>query len=192
MNYNDIKSRIDRTFVAINAKIDNDIEKHTHYHFYEKNGEQRVTVTYGTEVEKELILPIMSIIHLLATLKDHIKNSLKEKGHDPLLVERTIDESIHLQILIDIDNQDKHGTNLRRSRSNKSPVITDVHQGFYMGSKVYDIEGNIINENGLPTIAIKALIKDGDGSILFYLDEMIEICYSKWIEIIKKYQLATI
>jgi len=192
MNYDDIKSRIDRTYVAINAKVDNDIDKHAHYHFYEKNGEQRVTVTFGTEEEKGLMLPIMSVIHLLATLKDHLKNSLKEKGHDPLLVERTIDESIHLQILIDIDNQDKHGTNLRKSRSNKSPIITDIHQGFYLGSKVYDIEGKVINKNGPPTIAIKALIKDSNGSILFYLDEMIEICYSKWIEIIKKYQLATI
>ncbi len=192
MNYDDIKSRLDRTFVAINAKVNNDIEKHAQYYFYEKNGEQRVTVTFGTEEEKELILPIMSVIHLLATLKDHLKNSLKEKGHDPLVVERAIDESIHLQILIDIDNQDKHGTNLRRSRSNKSPVITDVHQGFYLGSKVYDIEGKVINENGPPAVAIKAVIKDSNGAILFYLDEMIEICYSKWIEIIKKYQLATI
>lgn len=190
MDYNDIKSRIERTFIALNARLDDDIEKHTHYHFYTRGKEQRVTITYGTEDEKEVMVPIMNIIHNLATLKDHLKNSLKTKGLDPQIVETAIDDSLHLQVLIDIDNQDKHGTSLRNSRSKKSPVIKNAKRGLFMGSKVRDIEGNIIKEDGPSIMAIKALIKDDKDELLFNLDDLIEVCYSKWISIIKNYKLA--
>lgn len=190
MDYNDIKSRIQRTFASLNARFDDDIWKHAHYHFYQRGNEQRVSITFGTEDETEVIGPIMSILYNLASFKDNLKNSLKDKGFDSKVVEREIDNSFHLQVLIDIVNQDKHGAPLNRYRSKRKPIIKDASQSLRMGSKIRDIEGKVTSEEGSSKMLIDAMIRDENNNILFYLDELVEVCYSKWILIIKQYNLA--
>lgn len=187
MDYNDIKFRIQRTSESLKGRFDENIDAHTHYEFYERNGEQRVSITFGSNDEKKLINPIMIILHNLANLKDNLKNCLKSNGHDPQLVEDEINNSIHLQVLIDIVNQEKHGSPLKKSRSQRKPVISEPSQSFRMGSTIRDEDGNVISNDGPPTMLIDAYIRDENNKLLFRLDELVETSYSKWIQIAKIY-----
>ncbi|MFM7022855.1 MAG: hypothetical protein ACKOXB_07740 [Flavobacteriales bacterium] len=187
MDYNDIKSRIERTLESLNGRFDTNIEAHTHYEFYQKGIEQRVSITFGTEDESKIINPVMIILHNLSNLKDNLKNTFKEKGYNPQIIEDEIENSLHLKVLIDIVNQEKHGSPLRNPRSHLNPLIQELSQGFYMASAVRDIEGNITSKDGPPIMKITGIIKDENDNRLFDLDTLIETCYSKWREIIKQY-----
>jgi len=190
MDYNDIKSRMERTFLSLNARFDDDIWAHAHYNFYQRGNEQRVSITFGTEDENDVIGPIMSILYNLASFKDNLKNSLKEKGFDPKIVEKEIDNSFHLQVLIDIVNQDKHGAPLNRYRSKRKPIIMNASQSLRVGSKIKDKDGNVISTEGPSQMFIDAIIRDEQNNILFYLDDLVESCYIKWVTIIKNHGLA--
>ena len=189
MDYNDIKSRIERTLISLNGRFDEEIDEHTHFEFYELNGQQRVSITFGTEDEQKVINPILIVLHNLASLKDNIKNALKTKGHDPQLAEDEINNSLHLQVLVDIVNQEKHGSPLKKSRSHKHPVIKEAKQSLRMGRAIRDEEGNVTGSEFGPVMVINATIRDDKGNRLFGLDELVETCYSKWRGIIKTYNL---
>lgn len=182
MNYNDIKSRLERTFFSIDERFDGDIDFHTHEEHW-KDG-RGVTLTFGSENDPKVLNKVMSILHNLASLKDHLKNCLKTNGFDPQIVENTVNNSIHLQVMIDIVNQEKHGSPLRRPRSSKNPIISDVSNSFRLASKkradLTNIGKEIDEEDGPPTMFIDALIRDDKGKLIFRLDELIEECYDKW------------
>jgi hypothetical protein len=58
-----------------------------------------------------------------------------------------------------------------------------------MASTIRDNDGNILSTEGPPAMFIDAYIRDDQGNLLFYLDELVESCFSKWVEIVKKYDL---
>ncbi len=195
MDYNDIKSRLKRTFASLNERFDEDIDKHTNVELCE-NG-QGFSLTFGNMDEEIVLNRIMAILHNLSSLKDNLKNCLKNNGHDPNIVENEINASIHLQVLIDIVNQEKHGTPLKKSRSNKNPIIDDPTNSFRLFGKTGDYteisatsEGKIISHGTPPTMFIDALIRDDQGKLLFHLDELIETCFEKWQEIAKKHNCS--
>ena len=190
MDYNDIKSRIQRTLESLDDRFNEDIEEYTHYEFYESNGEQRVSITFGSENDQTLLNPIIIILHNLASLKDNLKKSLERNGHDPKVVENEINSSLHLQVLIDIVNQEKHGSPLRKQRSNKSPVIDSPSRGLMMAKVKRDIDGNIVGTIDEFVMKIDAYIRDGNGHLIFRLDELVETCYAKWRSIINRYGLT--
>lgn len=189
MDYNDIKYRIERTLISLNARFENNIENHTNYQFYEMEGEKRISITFGTTDEKKLINPIMIILHNLSNIKDNLKKSLKEKGYDPQVVEHEINNSLHLQILVDIVNQEKHGTPLNNCRSQKNPIIKNAFQSLRMGSAIRDDKGNRVSSKYELTMFIDANIKDDQENLLFSLDDLIDISFSKWNNIIEMYNL---
>lgn len=184
MDYNDIKARLSRTLSSLNERFDDDIIK---YMVIEEwaNGEG-VSITFGGESEEVLLNRIMVILYNLASLKDHIKNKLSIKGHNPAIVESEIDNSLHLQVLIDIVNQEKHGTPLRKTRSNKGPVIRYPEQGYFPFRKHPSTDAD--DESG--TIVIHALIKDSAENILFQLDDLVDTCFEKWEKVIAAYGLV--
>lgn len=190
MDYNDIKSRLERTLVSLKARFDENIDDHTHYEFYERDGELRVSMTFGTEDEKVLVNPIMTILYNLASLKDHLKNGLKEQRLNPQIVEDEINGSLHLQVLMDIVNQDKHGSPLKINRSKRNPVIMKPSQSFRMASALRDDEGNALPGEGPPAMIIDAYIRDGKGELLFYLNELVETSYSKFVALAKNNGIA--
>lgn len=56
-------------------------------------------------------------------LKDHPKNTRKERGDNPRTVEDHINESSFLPLIIDLWNSEKHGAPLNSDRSGKSPKL---------------------------------------------------------------------
>jgi len=186
MDYNDITSRLKRIFSSLKDGFEEDVEKHTNVEEW-KNG-KGVTLTYGKYDEEELLNKIMSILYNLASLKDNLKNNLEKNGFNPQIVEDEINNSLHLQVLIDIVNQDKHGSPLRKPRSHKNPVIKYPNIGFRpFFKKKGTATGNSTEDIEKPVMFIDALIKDEHENILFYLDEFVETCFAKWKALAQKY-----
>jgi hypothetical protein len=183
MDYNNIQSRLERTFSSLNERFDENSNKHVNVQEW-SNG-KGVSITFDN-TDKNLILNrIMNILHNLASLKDHLKACMEKKELDPKIVEEEINNSLHLQVLIDLINKEKHGGILKSHRSNKNPVIEDPTNSFRLGSK----KGSPIEKHSsdIPTMFIDAQIRDDKGNFLFTLDDLVEICFMKWKNLAKTY-----
>ena len=100
MNYNDIKSRLKRTFVSLDDRFNEDVDQHTNIETWENGmGE---SWTFGSSDQVSLLNKSMIILQNLASLKDNIKNSLKKNGYSPQIIEEEINNCIYLKVLIDI------------------------------------------------------------------------------------------
>ncbi len=192
MDANDIIGRIKRTRSAMNSRIDEDFISHSKIEKLE-NG---VSVTIPARDSKETIeVSIMSILYSLASLKDNLKNCLKDNGHNPLIVEEAVNSSIHLQVLHDLVNADKHGYPTKKNHSGLNPVIRNENQGLInnnFGKPVVasiSPTGEIKILDGIPpSVVITADIHDKNGNFLFDFDILVEVCYAIWISIAKEYK----
>jgi len=176
MNYNDIQKRLIRTFKSLEGRYDFDANKYTKIEpWADGRGESWL---FGNEDKSDTLNKVMIILYNLASLKDHLKNSFKENNLDPKIIENEIDESLHLQVLIDIVNQEKHGTPLRKSRSKKSPAIIGLTNGMRLADPRTGEEKF--------TMFIDGIIVDENGKRIFSLDELINNCFSIWENLSKK------
>ncbi len=130
----------------------------------------------------------------LATLKEHLKNCLIRKGYEPKVIEEAVKNSVELQVLLDLDNSDKHGIPLRVNHSRRNPIIRNVRQGLVNNNHGKPIVMTIsqVGETKVvdgipPSVVINADIYDGDGDFLFDFDTLVETCYSQWIDIANQY-----
>ncbi|WP_157831453.1 hypothetical protein [Confluentibacter flavum] len=161
----------------MNDRFDEDIDKHINVEPWENGmGE---SWTFGSSDQVSLYNKVMIILYNLASLKDNLKNSLKKNGYSPQIIEEEINNSIYLKVLIDIVNQDKHGSPLRKPRSNINPYISDLNQGLRLGDKREGFDG--------PVILIDGYIRNIDGQIIFTLDQLVETCYEKFSDLSNKY-----
>lgn len=175
MDYNNIQFRLSRTFISLNDRYD-DIDRYIKVEpWADGKGE---SWHFGNENESENLNKVMIILYNLASLKDHLKNSFRVRNLDPKIIEKEIDESIHLQVLIDIVNQDKHGTPIRNPRSKKNPMITGLSNGMRMADPRTGEEKF--------TMFIDGTITDSNGNHLFGLDELVENCFKR-MEILSKH-----
>ena len=131
MDFNDIKLRLSRTLSAIDEQFDGDILANsvvtkTHRTFNYK---------FGNKTPDQLSNRIFTVLHDLATLKDHSVNALNKKRvpGSKNIVESLINSSLEMQVLMDLVNQDKHGYPLMKyKRSKLDPIIKDISQGLIM------------------------------------------------------------
>jgi len=146
-------------------------------------------MTIGNNDDEEIINKIFLILHNLASLKDHLKNCLKSKGQNQNIVEDEINKSLHLQVLIDLVNQEKHGYPLTKSnRSGKNPLIRMPREmlNISSSSEPNSVAGITLNQDGTynldgeSKIKISAIISDENKNTLFKLDELVETCYEKF------------
>jgi hypothetical protein len=196
MNFNNLKERLEKTLLSLTARYDNDVKGGVNITFTHKSTLGVMSVTFGKDSAEEIANKIFLILYNLSSLKDHLKNCLKNNGYDPNIIETEINNSLHLQILIDLVNQEKHGYPLTKTnRSAKNPIIKNACQvlqnaknsppgssfSFTVGSN------GLIEQEGNMTISIDADIYDDKGVLLFKLDELIDACFNKWDQIIKTY-----
>lgn len=207
MDYNDFSDRLRRTLNSLNARFNDDIEV-----FVEKeeketiNPDNSITRTisisysFGKESYETIMNKIFIILYNLSSLKDHLKNALKVKGVNQQEVEDEINNSLHMQVLIDIVNQEKHGSPLyKTNRSNKNPKIMDARQSLIITatatpensktqSAIFFTQTGIQQVgNGSQKMAITAKIVDGDNNLLFHLDELLETSYENFLKIANKH-----
>ena len=196
MNFNDVKERLEKTLASFNARYDPNVLKSINITFENTDAGHSTTVKFGNDDPQTITNKIFIILYNLSSLKDHLKNCLKNNGHDPNIVEQEINNSIHLQVLIDLVNQEKHGYPLTKSnRSGKNPLIKNPSQFLLLrtdttagstASFTFSRNGPILHGNN--SIMIDAEIHDDKGNLLFLLDELIDTCFSKWNQIATTYK----
>lgn len=192
MDFNDIKSRLDRTLTSLNARFDSDIRKNTNIEFIQTSQGTGIRNTFGKNSENENLNQIMIILYNLASIKDNLIKELQTKGREEKqakdIVEGEINNCLHLQVLIDLVNQEKHGYPLtKHKRSNKNPLIKNATQNLaFVGGPGAVTEINMANDGHLivhgtpPVIKLTADIYDDQNNILFGLNTLVDTCYSKW------------
>jgi hypothetical protein len=196
MDFNDLKNRLGKTFTSIGNFFDYDVVGGSKVTDEDMGSHHTLTVTFGNDDYSTLENKIFLVLYNLSSVKDHLKNCLANTGYDPKEVENEIDNSLHLRVLIDLVNQEKHGYPLRkRNRSGKNPIIKNVEQVLTLRknpkreaplSISFSSDGTVTSE-GNSSIDIVADIFDENDNILFDLDELVETCYTKFEHIAKKY-----
>ena len=191
MNFNDLKRRLEKTFASIGNMFDSNVVEGTKITDRNIGNHHKLSVTFGKDNIPTLENKIFLILHNLSSIKDHLKNCLAKKGISPKIVETEIDNSLHLQVLIDLVNQEKHGYPLTKTnRSGKNPIIKDISQALTFRKNQKDGSSSsfsfsfdsdcAISSDDNSTIAIVADIFDDKNNKLFDLDELVETCYSKF------------
>ncbi len=193
MDVNDLEFRINRAIDALNSRIDDDYQKHIKVEHKDKG----FTLTLpGNDSKYTISNKAINILQLLATFKDHLINSLKKIGLSKEIVENRINNSLHLQVLVDLVNLEKHGEPLRNYRSGKKPIIKNIEQGVINNNDDKPIIVGI-SPNGEwkmldgkpPSVVLIADIFHEDGTRLFDLDELVETTFANWLLIAYEHNL---
>jgi len=199
MNFNDVQSRLKRIYSSINARLDSEIGKHINI----KNTNGWTMVSFDKENDESINLNnIMVIIDNLAKLKNHLINIIysnkKPTKGQTNIIEDTINNSLSLQLVMDLSNQDKHGSPLTKTnRSSKNPQIKNVrsslrltgHDGQPSKFTMSPITGKI-NSEGDCKIVINADIMDECGKKIMDVDKLIDGATLEWEKTIEKYHCA--
>lgn len=210
MDYNDFSERLKRTLNSLNARFNDDIEvfvtnveKVTINPDNSKTTTINISYSFGKESYETIMNKIFIILYNLSSLKDHLKNILNKKGINQQEVEDEINNSLHMQVLIDIVNQEKHGSPLKKTnRSNKNPKIVKAQQGLRttitatpqnpeVESAIFFTKTGIEQVgDGTQQMVITAEIVDGNDNKLFSLDELLDVSYEKFLNIANKHNCS--
>ncbi len=196
MDIDNIKNRMERVYLSIGQRFDENIGKHINIKHKVDGKHWQTTISFGEEKKAEIYNQIFIIVSHIAKLKDHLKNLYALNGGDVRLIENEIESSKYLKLAIDLDNKEKHGK-LKKSRSGKYPYLDkiDLALSVRAGRQVqsssfsidpftgqFEIKGNIV-------IMITAEVKANDGTRICSLDELINKSMEKWEETISKYNV---
>lgn len=191
MEVSDITSRIERILLAVSSRIDHDFKRHIKIDQIEQ-GVQITLPAIDSKVKVEN--DIYSILQHLATLKDHIKNHLEFQGKDKKIVEGVIDSSLHLKILIDLVNAEKHGYPTKKNRSGRNPIIRGFGQGLRNNNDGKEVIASFgtkgefeIIEGKAPSVELYANIYDEGGNFIFGFNELVEVCCAEWMSIVEEH-----
>ena len=196
MDFNAIENRLQRIYDSINATYSDDKESHTKMEVNESI--LSITFERGTETENQV--RIFAIIHNIANLKDNLKNKLKELGLDSGLVEKEIDNSLYLQLIADLSNQDKHGYPLTKTRrSGKDPLIENISTRLIMSSKEdgsdtasmsFKLDGTGVPIfEGNNKISVSADIVDASKNYICSFIIMVENAIKQWELFLKMHEI---
>jgi hypothetical protein len=118
-----------------------------------------------------------SLIHNIASLRDHLKSWAKKNGKEKSEVDSVFRRSLALQIIQDLFDNDKHGYPPRNGGwSGKSPRIGRITRSLQISTKPQkgSLVTMILGPEGTPRISgsggaravINAEILDSDGAII--------------------------
>lgn len=187
MDFDDIQDRLERLYSAVNERY----EQVTNDSITERttirdDGVFEHRITFGSNDEAQNKNKVMNVIHAIASLKDHIKRNLSEKGDDPSEYEKYIDTNLALALITDLDNKDKHGGKLRRPRTTKDPRLENIQQvlqgkgktSFGVATSFSSMNSTITHNQGNIKLVIVGDVFDGNGSFVSRLDDTIESALS--------------
>lgn len=206
MDYNDIAARLKRTLTSMNARFDDEVAVYANVtETTEKINETESLYTFKVEYKmgkqdmETLVNKISIILYNISSLKDHLKKKLVEVGGNPNLVEDEINNSLHLQVVMDIVNQEKHGYPLTKTkRSNLDPKIKNISESYMITAtatsnnqkaqaRVFFTPDGIKHVgDGKESMVIVADITDGQDNKIFTLDELVETAFSKMKKIVEE------
>ncbi len=195
--YKDINSRLERLYLSIDQKFENDVLKHIQTKKINNEGKSTLSITFDAKHdENETINRINNIISNLANLKDHLKTKLEQQGEDSQKIENEINRDLPLQIILDLYNQEKHGYPLTiHRRSKKDPRIINISKGLspIPGERanaflMIPIAGGTGFNNNM-AVVITAQVVDNNGKLLYNFNDLIDKSLNSWELIMTKYNL---
>ena len=196
MDYDDIDSRLKRLHLSVNQRFETNVFEHTQSK--QTNDGKLFTVTISFDAkhdENETINRINTIISNLANLKDHLKTKLKQQGGDESDIENEINQSLPLQLVLDLHNQEKHGYPLTKiRRSQKDPKIINVSKGIssrpgMRATKFIRDRATGAGHTDNMAVVITGEVVDGQGNLLYGLNDLIDKALSAWEVIMAKFNL---
>lgn len=196
MDYNNVETRLKKIYASVGEQFTYGHAALDMTYTEEKTeGKERsVSISFfNPDDEPKILNQINSVISNLANLKDCLKKKIEESGNDPKVIEDEINNSPHLQVILDLSNQEKHGYPLTKTRrSEKDPLITNVGRLLSSSNKPDNIrhEGSDGSSMMNMMVMITADITDSHGDKLYRLDYLVETTLSAWEQIIIKYNLA--
>lgn len=180
---NDLELRISILYSSINSHFEK--SKKNEPIITERileDGKKSISIIYsgGEIIEKERLEAINRfnlIIHNIANLKDNLKNYFRLNNIDKQMVEDNINNSIHLSIITDLVNQEKHGYPLTRdSRSELNPQLINYRNTLAVKAPIDNIHYNPLDGK----IQISADVVDSNNNFLFSVEELIEKAIESW------------
>lgn len=194
MDFNDLALRIEGMYETVNRNIDVDIRKHVKF---DEGGvidgvqyKFKISFTNGRD-EVQTTNMVFELNAHIANLKDQLKNKL---GDRKKLVEEKVDQSIDLQLVIDLANAFKHVYPLDRERSNRSPRLINISNslvvppgegiGFnFTKGELFDVGDNCI-------IQATADVVDREGEFICHWSSMVKNAVRDWEDFINTHGLA--
>lgn len=192
MDYNDVQARLEKIYLSVG-------EQFSYGHdaldtAYTEVRDNSISFSFFNPKDKSKLLnQINSIIANLANIKDCLKKKLEQRGDDPKIIENEINNSMYLQIILDLSNQEKHGYPLTKTRrSRKDPLINNIGRALSPSNKPDNIRYEKSDGSTIMNAMVKitADITDSQGNILYRLDDLVENALNFWEEIVKRYNIT--
>ncbi|MEX0702108.1 MAG: hypothetical protein WD069_08425 [Planctomycetales bacterium] len=201
MTQDELLNRLHRIYSAVGATTVFDMAKLPGKVF---RGEKIVGVFQdfsGGLTEHDITNAAQSVIHNIASLHDHLKKWARANGKDASKVDIACSNSLHLQIVRDLWDQDKHGGDRRDGGfSQRSPRLGEIRSQMTLttqpkaGSWVTMTLGPkgepVIHGDGSAKAIITAEVVDKDGQALGDLFEIGERCVQVWESLLVEFGLA--
>jgi hypothetical protein len=152
----DLISRVQRLYAAIEETVETDISK---FMPTVTSDGKRVCFYYdwrGGRSDAELANTIHILIYNIANLKDHLRKWADKNGKDKTKVRDAFKNSLALRIIKDLSNNDRHGYNPEKlGNSRKSPRVDGITTVMQMTTKPE--KGSVVsltfNHQGVPRVA---------------------------------------
>jgi hypothetical protein len=138
-----------------------------------------------------------SLIHNIANVRDHARRWARRNGRSPASVDRAVDASFEIRVMIDLSNNDKHGYPPRNGgRSGRAPRLVNARRVLRMttgkgrGSGV----AMTLAPDGTPRVSgsgsakaiLTADIIDDQGVHIGDLDDMATRAVEDWPRILQQ------
>ena len=184
MANDELLSRIDRIYASVDATQEFDMTKLPGI-VWQQQGRVGFYQDFRSGLSQAEIENIAhSLISNIANLKDHLRRWARHNGTDPAKIDQAVKASYALNIIIDLDNNEKHGyPPWHGGHSGVAPQVPDIRRVMRLstGGEAGSGVGMTFNSDGTPRImsrgsgSAKAVITgdviDKDGNKLGDLHE---------------------
>lgn len=144
-----------------------------------------------------------TVINNIANLRDHLRRWAAHNGHDKTKVDQTVDNSLDLQIIKDLSNNDKHGYPPRDGgHSGKCPQLVDINRVMQLQTQAKNDStiGMTLGAGGVPKFfgdgTAKAIITgdvvDNDNNRIGDLHEIATKAVEAWEQLLADFGLIDI
>ena len=181
MDFNNFEQRLSILYKTINL----------HYSFYKplvpqtkeyvENSKRHLKISFSVgsinaDEKLDVYSRMTTVIQHLANLKDNAKKYLSDKNVESKIVEERINNSIHLSIITDLSNSEKHGYPTISRRSKLDPKIINVRESWNIKFPLSNVFYNPMNSK----IELTADIVDFNDNFICDFNELIEKGIENW------------
>lgn len=182
MDFNNLEHRISVLYKAIDFHYAFQIPVVPQTEEYEENGKKYMRVTIGASITNddakfEAYNRMILVIHHIANLKDNLKKFLSEKNLEDKIIEDRINDSLHLSVITDLSNAEKHGYPLTKfKRSKLDPKIINIRKEWNVKFQLAKVFYNPMNQGE----EYVADIVDFHDNLVCTFNELIDNAIENW------------